>query len=448
VAPSVAEDRAPGFSIKTTKLETVTLDSLLDGRNALVLMLMTSRCQACRQLATTDITQLHNESLTDARLAGRLRILLVSVQDSMESLQDYAEQQTYPFPVALDRDSLIVKFAAFSVPTVVVVAPSGVIHSRTQGAVATRESDLRRRVFEALGLGDETTPTTSTSTTTTTTHVVSNAIASTSSSTTTTSRVVPNEVQAGTVSFAFMAGIASFASPCSTAQLPAYVAYFVDHHVSVAHGSFLSMASAFGVLLVYCCVAAILLVGSAAFADSTMPWLPAIGGLLSVAMGISLLFDVQFQAGHWITSRIAQVLEAITRTLLRNRWSRPHLRDEDLLDGTLPLHSGKKNAAQTISSTLMTLFWFGITYGSASASCSAPVFIALLGMTLRRSIADAALVFVAFSLSVSLCVVVFTAAVCVFRSLLQRFVGVRTDNLRRASGIAVIVLGLKQLLWS
>jgi cytochrome c-type biogenesis protein len=366
----------------------------------------------------------------------------------MESLQDYAEQQTYPFPVALDRDSLIVKFAAFSVPTVVVVAPSGVIHSRTQGAVATRESDLRRRVFEALGLGDETTPTTSTSTTTTTTHVVSNAIASTSSSTTTTSRVVPNEVQAGTVSFAFMAGIASFASPCSTAQLPAYVAYFVDHHVSVAHGSFLSMASAFGVLLFYCCVAAILLVGSAAFADSTMPWLPAIGGLLSVAMGISLLFDVQFQAGHWITSRIAQVLEAITRTLLRNRWSRPHLRDEDLLDGTLPLHSGKKNAAQTISSTLMTLFWFGITYGSASASCSAPVFIALLGMTLRRSIADAALVFVAFSLSVSLCVVVFTAAVCVFRSLLQRFVGVRTDNLRRASGIAVIVLGLKQLLWS
>lgn len=245
-----------------------------------------------------------------------------------------------------------------------------------------------------------------------------------------------------------MAGIASFASPCSTAQLPAYVAYFVDHHVSVARGSFLSLASAFGVLLVYCCVAAILLVGSAAFADSTMPWLPAIGGLLSVAMGVSLLFGVQFQAGHWITSRIAQLLEVITRTLSRNRWSRPHLRDEDLLDGTLPLHSGKKNAIQTTSSTLMTLFWFGITYGSASASCSAPVFIALLGMTLRRSIADAALVFVAFSLSVSLCVVVFTAAVCVFRSLLQRFVGVRTDNLRRASGVAVIVLGLKQLLWS
>ena len=96
---------------------------------------------------------------------------------------------------------------------------------------------------------------------------------------------------------------------------------------------------------------------------------------------------------------------------------------------------------------LTALWWFGITYGSSSASCSSPIFISLLGMTLRDSLLDATFVFGAYTLSVSLCIVAFTAAVCLFRRVLLRFVGgARTDNIRRFAGVILVVLGIGQLI--
>lgn len=495
----IRSELAPSFSIHSTSNERVSLADYA-GR-ALVLMLMTSRCPACRVLSHSELRALFDAADTDLLLRGRVGILSVSVQDTMgtvgiiesrvltlyshaESLQAYQAEENYPWTVALDRDSLIVKYQSFSVPTVVVIGPNGEIHSRTQGAVAT-EGTLRKRVLDALGLEETTThtpaPTLAIAAEVTAPPIreraplVDNA-ARMRAAIVDIEEVAPagnnveviseearvekirqrqqqqrqqqpqqHHVAPNVVWFAFLAGLFSFASPCSFAMLPGYAGYFIDHHTGIVEGCIMSLAAAAGLLCVYVSVAAVLLLGSAWASETTMPWLSVIGGLLTVGMGVALVLDKQFRFASVITGKVAQLYESLARMVTKNKWKRPH--GVDLLADALPLHDKSHHRRDaSVRSTLTALWWFGITYGSSSASCSSPIFISLLGMTLRDSPLDAAFVFGAYTLSVSLCIVAFTAAVCLFRRVLLRVVGgARTDNIRRLAGVLLVLLGVGQL---
>jgi cytochrome c biogenesis protein CcdA len=73
----------------------------------------------------------------------------------------------------------------------------------------------------------------------------------------------------------------------------------------------------------------------------------------------------------------------------------------------LPAKAGHRRDHEPASDWLH-VWWFGVVYGTSSASCSAPVFIALLGMALQETLFEAASVFAAYSLSVAACIVLFT----------------------------------------
>lgn len=228
-------------------------------------------------------------------------------------------------------------------------------------------------------------------------------------------------------------------------MLPGYAGYFIDHHTGIVEGSIMSLAAALGVMSIYISVAAMLLLGSAWASDTTIPWLSVLGGLLTIGMGVALVLDKQFRIASVATGKVAQLYEILARTVTKNKWKRPH--GVDLLADALPLHDKSHHRKDSsVRSTLTALWWFGITYGSSSASCSSPIFISLLGMTLRDSLLDAAFVFGAYTLSVSLCIIAFTAAVCMFRRVLLRLVGgARTDNIRRFAGVMLVLLGISQL---
>jgi peroxiredoxin len=79
---SIHSEIAPAFNIHSTANERVSLADFA-GR-ALVLMLMTSRCPACRALSHSELRALYDDvAQPDSLLKGRVAILSVSVQDTM-----------------------------------------------------------------------------------------------------------------------------------------------------------------------------------------------------------------------------------------------------------------------------------------------------------------------------------------------------------------------------
>jgi hypothetical protein len=63
---------------------------------------MSSRCATCKEFAHIYLKELYDDSLTNPQLQGKLSILSVSVQDSMDSLKLCAFASFGAFFISLD----------------------------------------------------------------------------------------------------------------------------------------------------------------------------------------------------------------------------------------------------------------------------------------------------------------------------------------------------------
>ncbi len=187
--------------------------------------------------------------------------------------------------------------------------------------------------------------------------------------------------------YAFGAGMVSTVNPCGFAMLPAYLGLYLGTDEAGFRGA--SALRRFGqALLVAGAVSAgfvvlfgmagLLIAATGAFVVGVFPWIGLGVGALLAALGLWLV------TGHSLYGGGAARLAA--------RLGRPGQRG------------------------IRGFFTFGLAYGTASLSCTLPVFLSVVGSALAvQGFRPAAIQFVSYALGMGLVIVVLTAGLALFK---------------------------------
>ncbi|GBE19196.1 thiol:disulfide interchange protein precursor [archaeon BMS3Abin16] len=217
------------------------------------------------------------------------------------------------------------------------------------------------------------------------------------------------------LSLAFLAGVASFFSPCSFPLLPGYMSYYLTMNEENTGGSstlkrsvYLGFLAALGILLVYTVSGALLWV----FGETVQDYLAALNpvvGVIIVLLGLALFTDRSFSLGP---------LGQLTGSLQTNGGNRASARAE-------------KN-----------VFLFGAGYGIAASGCTAPIFMGIVVASLPGGPSSVVSSVLFYSLGMGLLMVVSTVLVGLSKESLIKRMRTSTAAIKRASGAVLVVVGL------
>ena len=187
--------------------------------------------------------------------------------------------------------------------------------------------------------------------------------------------------------YAFGAGMVATVNPCGFAMLPAYLGLYLGRgeerfaQVSAtrrfAQALVVSAAVSAGVVVLFG-VAGLVIAAGGYFVVGAFPWIGLSIGVLLVALGLWLL------TGHTLYTGFTERLAA-------------SLGNDD--------HKGIRG-----------FFVFGIAYGTASLSCTLPIFLSVVGSALAvQGFLPGATQFVSYALGMGLVIVVLTLALALFK---------------------------------
>ncbi len=165
----------------------------------------------------------------------------------------------------------------------------------------------------------------------------------------------------GVLMFAFIGGVVATVNPCGFALLPAYLARRINavpgdnNAATIVRALGVGAATTSGFLIVFGLTGIIISLG-ASWVLKYLPWAGLIIGVFLILMGVFLM------SGRKISIR-------------------------------LPVFGGQK-LTRSWSGDLL----FGISYGTASLSCTLPIFLSVTGVAITGSLAGSALTFVAYAL--------------------------------------------------
>ena len=196
----------------------------------------------------------------------------------------------------------------------------------------------------------------------------------------------------GTALFAFAAGMASAVNPCGFAMLPAYLGLYLGSNLSeeerpgpvaaILRGLVVGGAVSAGFILLFGVVGGA--VGlSASFISDLLPWLGLIIGAALVGTGAWMVAGGKLYTG--IAARAADRL-------------------------------GNPN---TVS--IRSFFTFGLSYGTASLSCTLPIFIAVVGIgSATDSFLQVVGNFFLYAFGMGLVIMVMTLGMAIFKGAMVR----------------------------
>jgi cytochrome c-type biogenesis protein len=210
----------------------------------------------------------------------------------------------------------------------------------------------------------------------------------------------------GPFALAIAAGMAATVNPCGFAMLPAYLSAFLgaEHRQGgmQAFGRALAVSAALtGGFLVVFGLFGIIVTPLALSVEDKLPWVTIVIGVALVAGGIALL------SGKVLSLRIPKLQRGGT-------------------DGTLP-----------------SMFLFGVSYATASLSCTIGPFLAVTTSTFRSSnLVSGVSVFFAYALGMGVVIGALTVALSLARaSIVNRFRRA-LPMINRVAGGLMVVAGL------
>ncbi|MCK5251383.1 MAG: sulfite exporter TauE/SafE family protein, partial [Thermoplasmata archaeon] len=231
-------------------------------------------------------------------------------------------------------------------------------------------------------------------------------------------------------------GLAAFFSPCSFPLLPGYITYYfkvgadaqkkkeeegieeegLTKGQQIKTGLKLGTISGLGIVLVYFVLGIIIIpllyLGVSAVGDAITYFKPVVGTIL-VVMGLLTIFDIAINTGY------------ITAPFRR------------LKDKIWPSKGPRKPTFNTTG-----LFLYGVGYGSASAGCSAPIFIALVVTAVSTgSAVDAVVTFVVFLFSLWLLMAVVSVVLTVSEEKVKTGMMRYYIWIKRVTGVVFIIAG-------
>lgn len=230
------------------------------------------------------------------------------------------------------------------------------------------------------------------------------------------------------LALAFSAGMVATVNPCGFALLPAYLSYFLglDGGDSTTPSSrAVDRTSTDGT-------------GPGLRGPSGSPVLRAVVVSVAVTAGFLVVFGVMGIAWSsvssvigrrlpWFTLLVGLGLVVLGVAVLRGFEPTVRLPHLDLNRG------GRE---------LLTMFLYGISYAVASLSCTIPVFISLVSVTLDGSFGQSLATFVAYGLGMGMTLAILTIAVALARSGVVTAFRRVLPHMQTISGVLLILAGL------
>jgi len=395
---AVAVDKTPDVSLVDVDGIAFNLSDYAAKDKVLVLDFMFLSCEPCKLLAH-DMKDMYDGDDRDYEILS----IDTFPQDTAEQLKAYAKANGYDWRFTMDNDEqdAFIKNAVTVNPTVIVIDKDGFQTYRDSGTVNI--DDLSDEIDRAIS-GD--------------------------------AEAIDPAQQLGLIAFAFIAGLAAFFSPCSFPLLPGYITYYfkvgadaqrkkeeegiedkgLTKRQQIKTGLWLGTISGLGIVLVYFVLGIIIIpllyLGVTAIGEAITYFKPVVGIIL-VVMGILTIFDIAINTGH------------ITAPFRR------------LKDMVRPSKGPKKPTFNTAG-----LFLYGVGYGSASAGCSAPIFIALVVTAVSTGNAvDAVSTFVVFLFSLWLLMAVVSVALTISEEKVKTGMMRYYIWIKRVTGVVFIIAG-------
>ncbi len=188
--------------------------------------------------------------------------------------------------------------------------------------------------------------------------------------------------------FAFGAGVAAAFNPCGFAMLPAYMGLYLGIGSDEERSSFVGqlvkallvgISVTAGFVLLFALAGAVIGLGARSVVGDVLPWL---------GLGIGVVLTI---AGAWLLSG-GKLYTALAQQVA-DRFGNP----------------GRAN--------VKGYFLFGLSYGTASLSCTLPIFLSVVGTSFAASsdIATSFAQFVLYALGMGLVILTLTLSMALFR---------------------------------
>ncbi len=214
--------------------------------------------------------------------------------------------------------------------------------------------------------------------------------------------------------YAFGAGMVSTVNPCGFAMLPAYLGLYLgrDEEQFVRASALRRFTQALLVALAVSAgfvvlfgVAGLLIAAGGRFVVGTFPWIGLGIGVLLIVLGPWLLTGHTLYTG--ITERLAE------------RMGNPGQKD------------------------IRGFFMFGIAYGTASLSCTLPIFLTVVGSAFAvQGFGSAATQFVSYALGMGLVIVVLTVGLALFKGAVVKWLRKTLPYFQRLSAGLLLLAGV------
>lgn len=373
---------AAEFTVVTTEGEIVNLSDF-KGEKVILIDFMATTCGPCTVMADESILPLYEEELGNN---SELEIISISVWvdiDNNEKLGNHQDEKGFAWKHAMDSDNVSAKYGAYEIPYVVIVDKTGNLTYKNNGV--TSYETLRSEVNLAISGESD----------------------------------VVKVAELPTPALAIILGVVTFFSPCSFPLLPGYFSYYFSRNEKKDGGSKLikalmsGLASASGIMVVFLLLALLFIPFSQIVAGYLDELNPIVGAIL-LLMGVVLVtgYDI-----NWMLEPIRSVWNKITG-------GRDIVSEE----------SGKGG--------LSGLFFYGVGYGSAAAGCMAPIFLALLAATMKDGIIGAAMVFVLFSISAAVFMVIFTILAAYSKDTVLNLMRGSVGRIEQGGGVVMMAVGV------
>lgn len=214
-------------------------------------------------------------------------------------------------------------------------------------------------------------------------------------------------LEGAALGLAFTAGLVATVNPCGFAMLPAYLSYFMgtdsdvplSRSASLTRGLVVGSVVSSGFLAVFGLSGLLLTLGLQSLTD-VLPWLALVIGVVLGVLGIAMI------RGFYLNVRLPGIRGAAKERNLRS------------------------------------LFLFGVSYAIASLSCTLPVFLSLVPVTLsQQTLVGGVATFVVYGLGMSTVLVFLTLAMSLGRTSIVRWMRSSARYINTVSGVILLAAG-------
>lgn len=436
-------DKAPDFTVTDLNGERFTLSDYR-GKKVVLIDFMSTTCASCKEEMKylKEIYEMYG---------NRIELISIDVQksDTEEDLRDFMKEHNANWRAALDTDNCIGKYSITEIVRTVIVDKEG------------------RITYSHVGISD----------TDTLSEHLDKAIEGTATS-------IEISTGAGLIGLAIGAGIFSFFSPCSFPLLPGYMSYYLGRSTSqmdtskeeavvgvgtvwdeeekkkreaaksMKTGALSGIATALGIIFLYSLIGILIALAGGLVSDYIEFFEPIIGVLL-IFLGIMMVHDVPI--GQHLKNAWMYMKFYLRGKASRNIVAQTTVGESGTSEKT-GIIAGLTQRVEKVISRLtgrefsfenakkegfLGLFLFGIGYGAASASCTAPLFIAVILAALSAGgAANGFLIFMVYAISMGFLMVVVTLLVAVSRDILLNKIRSITRPIEVIGGFSLEIVGL------